>query len=153
MPQGTPPQTQPMPLRLRPGPRPYLRAMSAPALMHWSGGKDSALALYHALRDPRYHVGDLLTSVNAHHQRVSMHGVRLELLRAQAQCIGLPLTLLELPETPSMADYEQRMLAALAPFRARGIEHAVFGDLHLTDLRQYREQQLARAGMAGVFPL
>jgi len=121
--------------------------------MNWSGGKDSALALYHALRDPRLHVTDLLTSVNAHYQRVSMHGVRLELLEQQARQIGLPLTKLELPEMPGMDDYERLMEATLAPLQARGIRHSIFGDIFLEDLRQYREQQLARVGMEGVFPI
>ncbi len=121
--------------------------------MNWSGGKDSALALYHALHDPALHVTDLLTSVNAHYGRVSMHGVRVALLEAQAQRIGLPLTQLELPETPDMALYEQQMRATLAPLQARGIQRAVFGDIYLEDLRHYREQQLAQVGLQAVFPL
>ncbi|TGE10653.1 diphthine--ammonia ligase [Hymenobacter fodinae] len=121
--------------------------------MNWSGGKDSALALYHALRNPQLHVKALLTSVNTHYQRVSMHGVRLELLEAQAQRIGLPLTQLRLPEMPDMAEYEAQMRATLAPLQEQGITHSVFGDIYLEDLRQYREQQLARVGMQAVFPL
>ena len=74
--------------------------------MSWSGGKDSALALHHALQNPHLAVTHLLTSVNAHYERVSMHGVRLALLEAQAERIGLPLTQLRLPEMPSMADYD-----------------------------------------------
>lgn len=121
--------------------------------MNWSGGKDSALALYHALRSEHLHVTDLLTSVNRHFQRVSMHGVRVELLEAQAQRIGLPLTKLELPEMPDMTQYEQHMLATLAPLQARGVTHAVFGDIYLEDLRRYREEQLARVGLVAEFPL
>jgi uncharacterized protein (TIGR00290 family) len=121
--------------------------------MNWSGGKDSALALYHALRTPQLHIKALLTSVNTHYQRVSMHGVRLELLQAQAQRIGLPLTQLLLPEMPDMATYETQMQATLAPLQEQGITHSVFGDIYLEDLRQYREQQLARVGMQAVFPL
>lgn len=127
--------------------------MSIPALMNWSGGKDSALALYHALCDPALHVTDLLTSVNAHYGRVSMHGVRVALLEAQARRIGLPLTRLELPEMPDMARYEQQMRATLAPLQAKGVQRAVFGDIRLEDLRRYREQQLAQIGMQAVFPL
>ncbi|UYZ63445.1 Dph6-related ATP pyrophosphatase [Hymenobacter weizhouensis] len=127
--------------------------MPASALMNWSGGKDSALALYEALRTPQLRVDALLTSVNQHYRRVSMHGVRLELLREQARQIGLPLTLLELPEAPDMATYEACMQATLAPLQRQGITHAVFGDLHLQDLRQYREQQLARLGWRAEFPL
>lgn len=127
--------------------------MSTPALMNWSGGKDSALALYHALRDPTLHVTDLLTSVNAHYGRVSMHGVRVALLEAQGRRIGLPLTRLELPEMPDMAQYEQLMRATLAPLQAQGVQRAIFGDIYLEDLRRYREQQLAQVGLEAVFPL
>ncbi|MCB2407677.1 diphthine--ammonia ligase [Hymenobacter lucidus] len=127
--------------------------MSIPALMNWSGGKDSALALYHALRDPRYAVQHLLTSVNSHYQRVSMHGVRVALLEEQARQLGLPLTRLELPESPDMAEYEQQMRATLAPLQAQGIRHSIFGDIFLEDLRRYREEQLARVGMQAIFPL
>lgn len=127
--------------------------MPIPALMNWSGGKDSALALYHALRNPALRVTDLLTSVNAHYGRVSMHGVRVALLEEQARRIGLPLTKLELPEMPDMADYEARMRATLAPLQAKGIQRAIFGDIYLEDLRQYREQQLAGIGLGAEFPL
>ncbi|UPL47982.1 Dph6-related ATP pyrophosphatase [Hymenobacter sublimis] len=128
-------------------------AAPAPALLNWSGGKDSALALYHALRNPSLQVTTLLTSINAHYNRVSMHGVRVELLEAQARRIGLPLTKLELPEMPDMVEYEQRMRATLAPLQAQGIQHSIFGDIFLEDLRRYREQQLAQLGMQAVFPL
>jgi uncharacterized protein (TIGR00290 family) len=121
--------------------------------MSWSGGKDSALALHHALRNPTCPVTHLLTSVNAHHQRVSMHGVRLELLEAQAQRLGLPLHQLRLPEMPSMADYDQALLTTLSDLRQQGIDTVVYGDIFLKDLRAYREQQLARVPLRGAFPL
>ncbi|NML67790.1 adenine nucleotide alpha hydrolase [Hymenobacter sp. RP-2-7] len=121
--------------------------------MSWSGGKDSALALHHARRDPRRRVAGLLTHVNAHYERVSMHGVRTELLAAQAQRLGLPLRQLRLPENPPMAAYEQALGATLAEARAQGVEEVVYGDIFLEDLRAYREQQLARAGLRGAFPL
>ncbi|WP_242434724.1 Dph6-related ATP pyrophosphatase [Hymenobacter amundsenii] len=127
--------------------------MPSLTVMNWSGGKDSALALYHALRDPTLHVTDLLTSVNAHYGRVSMHGVRVAMLEAQAQRLGLPLTRLNLPESPAMADYEHLMRAALDPLTARGVTRAVFGDIFLEDLRRYREQQLSLLGLEAVFPL
>lgn len=127
--------------------------MPEQALMSWSGGKDSALALYHALHDPTCDVTHLLTSVNAHHQRVSMHGVRLELLAAQAQRIGLPLTQLRLPEMPSMAEYDQALLTTLTDLRRQGVRQAIYGDIFLEDLRAYREQQLARVPLRGEFPL
>lgn len=121
--------------------------------MSWSGGKDSALALHHALRNPDLAVTHLLTSVNAHHDRVSMHGVRLALLEAQAERIGLPLIQLRLPEMPSMADYDQALLATLAGLHQQGVCRAIYGDIFLEDLRAYREQQLARVPLQGEFPL
>ncbi|MEJ7659912.1 MAG: ATP-binding protein [Hymenobacter sp.] len=126
--------------------------MPTQTLLSWSGGKDSALALHHARRDPRYHVAHLLTSVNAHYERVSMHGVRVALLEAQAARIGLPLTQVRLPETPSMAEYDVAQQTAFAGLRARGVEAAFYGDIFLEDLRAYREEQLARAGLRGEFP-
>ncbi len=130
-----------------------MAVLPTPALLSWSGGKDSALALHYARRDPRYEVTHLLTSVNAHYERVSMHGVRVALLEAQAARIGLPLTQLRLPETPSMDEYDQAQQAALAGLRAQGVGAALYGDIFLEDLRAYREQQLARAGLRGEFPL
>ncbi|RZK14788.1 MAG: diphthine--ammonia ligase [Hymenobacter sp.] len=121
--------------------------------MSWSGGKDSALALHHALRNPDLAVTHLLTSVNAHYERVSMHGVRLALLEAQAERIGLPLTQLRLSEMPSMADYDQALSTVLTSLHQQGVGAAIYGDIFLEDLRAYREQQLARVPLRGEFPL
>lgn len=121
--------------------------------MSWSGGKDSALALYHALHDPALRPTHLLTTLNEHYRRVAMHGVRAELLEAQAERIGLPLTSVWLPEMPSMEVYEERMRAALSGLAAQGVRTSIFGDLHLADLRAYREQQLRQAGWAAQFPI
>jgi uncharacterized protein (TIGR00290 family) len=123
------------------------------ALISWSGGKDAALALYHARRRPDLAVTHLLTSVNAHYERVSMHGVRLVLLEAQAERIGLPLTQLRLPEMPSMADYDEALQATLHGLHQQGVRRAIYGDIFLADLRAYREQQLARVPLLGEFPL
>jgi len=127
--------------------------MPEQALMSWSGGKDSALTLHHALRNPDLNVTHLLTSVNAHYDRVSMHGVRLSLLEAQAERVGLPLTQLRLPEMPSMADYDQELFSTLSGLRQQGVRRAICGDIFLEDLRAYREQQLARVPLQGEFPL
>ncbi|MBO3271839.1 adenine nucleotide alpha hydrolase [Hymenobacter defluvii] len=121
--------------------------------MSWSGGKDSALALYHLLRDGRYQVTHLLTNVNAHYGRVSMHGVRVELLEAQAQRLALPLHQVRLPEAPSMAEYEHQTQTALQELQAQGTTHVAFGDIFLEDLRVYREQQLTQLAMQALFPL
>lgn len=124
-----------------------------PVILSWSGGKDSALAL-HALRQQGdYEVRGLLTSINDHYGRISMHGVRENLLDAQAEAIGLRLYKVRLSEHPSNAEYEQKMLAALEDIGAQGIRHIAFGDLFLEDIRQYRLDNLRKVDMHGLFPL
>lgn len=123
------------------------------AYMSWSGGKDSSLALHRVLRDKQYEVGCLLTSVNATHNRISMHGVRRSLLQQQAEVIGLPLATIELPEHPSMEAYEATLLAKVQALQQQQYTHGLFGDIFLEDLRKYREEQLLRAGITAAFPL
>jgi diphthamide synthase (EF-2-diphthine--ammonia ligase) len=120
-------------------------------LMNWSGGKDSALALWRILQSGHYAVDTLFTTLNAANRRVSMHGVREELLDAQAERLKLPQTKLFLPEDSAMADYQQHMDTALEPLVRAGITHAVFGDIFLEDLRTWRETQLARWSLTGGF--
>jgi uncharacterized protein (TIGR00290 family) len=120
---------------------------------NWSGGKDSALALYHTMKESRYMPDLLLTSVNTSFQRISMHGVRIELLDRQAASIGLPLRKLELPEGLDMAEYNAMMGRAVGDLYAQGYRQTVFGDIFLEDLRIYREQQLAPLGITAHFPL
>ncbi|CAN5636859.1 diphthine--ammonia ligase [soil metagenome] len=123
------------------------------AYMNWSGGKDSSLCLHKVLQSGIYHITNLLTSVNAVHSRISMHGVRRALLEMQAVSIGVPLTTIELPEQPGMAEYEAAMLLKVNSLKAAGCTHNIFGDIFLEDLRLYREQKLAAAGIECVFPL
>lgn len=120
---------------------------------NWSTGKDSALALYHLLQDKDYDVQYLLTSVNATHNRVSMHGLRRALMERQIQGIGLPYGTIELPEQPDMAAYESRMKNVVAGLKQNGFGYAAFGDIFLEDLRAYREKQLAAFDIKAVFPL
>jgi uncharacterized protein (TIGR00290 family) len=119
----------------------------------WSGGKDSALALNRALHDERYQVVALVTTCNEQFQRVSMHGVRIALLEAQALAIGLPLHKVFVSQRSSNEEYTQKMGACLEGFRAQGIAGCAFGDIFLEDLRRWREQHLAQIGMYGVFPI
>src|SRR3954468_13114763 len=105
------------------------------AYMNWSGGKDSSLALWKVLQQKEYDIRWLLTSVNSVHNRISMHGVRRELLEAQARSIGIPLTTIELPEQPTMNEYELEMMKAVQSMKTAQIEHSVFGDIFLEDLR------------------
>ncbi|GAA4461776.1 diphthine--ammonia ligase [Nemorincola caseinilytica] len=120
---------------------------------NWSTGKDSAMALNALLRDDRYSVAHLLTSVNAHHDRVSMHGVRTALLQRQVDAIGISALRIELPEQPTNEEYERLAGGKVAQLKAMGCEVAAFGDIFLEDLRRYREDQLATVGMKTVFPL
>ena len=123
------------------------------AWVSWSSGKDSTLALAEARRDPDLEVVGLLTTVNEDADRVAMHAVRRELLEAQAAAVALPLHVVGIPQACRNETYEQRMGAAVATALADGVEAMVFGDLHLADVRRYREQMLAPTGIAPVFPL
>ncbi len=124
-----------------------------PLILSWSGGKDSALALDALRRDSRYQVMGLLSTVNREYRRISIHGVRESLLDAQAASLGLPLHKVQLSARSSNEEYESAMGAVLAELKGRGISHVAFGDLFLEDIRHYREAQLARLGIQGVFPL
>ncbi len=120
---------------------------------NWSSGKDSALALYHLLNDQRYSVEELITTVNSHYNRVSMHGLRKELLVAQTKALNIPASLIELPEMPSMAVYEQKMTEAVYRLKQSGFTHSAFGDIFLEDLRDYRDKQLAKENLTSIYPL
>jgi uncharacterized protein (TIGR00290 family) len=123
------------------------------ALLAWSSGKDSAWSL-HALRaQAEVEIVGLLTTINEAFDRVAMHAVRTELLRAQADAADLPLWPVPIPWPCSNAEYEAAMDAAMARARAAGIAHVAFGDLFLEDIRRYREERLAPTGIAPLFPL
>jgi uncharacterized protein (TIGR00290 family) len=121
--------------------------------MSWSSGKDSALALHHVLAAGEIEVVGLLTTVNAEFERVAMHGVRRELLEAQAAALGLPLHVVELPWPCSNERYEQLMSAAVTEALSAGVELMIFGDLFLEDVRAYRERMLEGTGLRPCFPL
>jgi uncharacterized protein (TIGR00290 family) len=127
--------------------------MKENAFMNWSGGKDSALCLYKALQSNQYNIECLLTNVNASHNRISMHGVRRSLLEAQAASIGIPLQTIELPEQPTMEEYEKMMMKKLHQLKSSGNNTAIFGDIFLEDLKQYREQKLKQLNIDCIFPL
>jgi uncharacterized protein (TIGR00290 family) len=124
-----------------------------PILLCWSGGKDSAMALHVLLQDPQVRVTALLTTVTEGYDRISMHGVRRELLQQQAQSIGLPLHEVFIPTQCVNSVYESRMEEALRIHLENGIRKVAFGDIFLEDLRAYREKNLARLGMTALFPL
>lgn len=122
-------------------------------IFNWSGGKDSALALYHCLQNPDIEIKYLLTTVNDAMNRVSMHGVRESLLIRQAEEIGIPLYQIRLPEMPGMKEYDDTMRQHLTKLKNEGITHSIFGDIFLEDLKAYRDARLAEIGLTGIYPL
>jgi len=120
---------------------------------NWSSGKDSALALYHLMQNEQYVIEELITTVNSHYNRVSMHGLRKELLVAQTNAIDIKSSLIELPEQPSMSVYEQKMTEAVTKLKSNGFTHSAFGDIFLEDLKVYRETQLKSLNIKAVFPI
>jgi len=122
-------------------------------IFNWSGGKDSALALYHCLKNPGLDIKYIVTTINDVANRISMHGVRTELLIKQAESIGIPLYQIRLPEMPGMAEYNEVMHYHLSKLSTEGITHSIFGDIFLEDLRNYRDARLAEVNMTGIYPL
>ena len=120
--------------------------------LSWSGGKDCCFSLYKAIQEG-IPVTSFLTTVNRAHHRISMHGVRIELLEQQTKNLGLPLKLLFLPEQPSMDEYRAAMTELLMGMKAAGFTGGVFGDIFLEDLKVYREKQIDSIGLRSLFPL
>ncbi|WP_420603135.1 diphthine--ammonia ligase [Flagellimonas sp.] len=120
---------------------------------NWSSGKDSALALYYLQEQNQHDIGSLLTTVNAHYDRVSMHGLRREVLETQAKAVGIPLDVLEVPEKPSMEEYNTLMENKIEVLKSLGYTHTAFGDIFLEDLKVYREKMLASVGIQTLFPI
>jgi uncharacterized protein (TIGR00290 family) len=120
--------------------------------LSWSGGKDSAFALW-TLRREQEEPEALLTTVTEGYKRISMHGVRRELLARQAEALGIPLVEVVIPPACVNEVYETRMAEAFADAPLSGVEAVAFGDLFLEDVRAYREERLAAAGRRGLFPL
>jgi uncharacterized protein (TIGR00290 family) len=128
--------------------------MAAPkAFMSWSSGKDSAFAVHVARTEGLAEIVGMLTTVNEVYDRVAMHGVRHALLDRQIEALGLPAIIVLLPSPCPNAVYEARMEEACADIKSRGVDHMVFGDLFLEDIRAYRVEKLASAKMTPLFPL
>ncbi len=123
------------------------------ALISWSSGKDSAFALHEVRKAGTLDVVGALTTVTETFSRVSIHGVREEILRAQLDAARLPPLIVPIPYPCPNDVYEQRMTDAVAQARADGVTHMIFGDLFLEDIRAYREEKLAGTGITPVFPL
>lgn len=123
------------------------------AIFNWSGGKDSALALYKCIENKEFEITQLLTSINEERQRISMHGIRKELLIQQAESIGISLNIIEIPESTNMETYDSVMKNKLLSLKQKEIDYSIFGDIFLEDLRAYRESRLKEVSLKGIFPL
>jgi len=127
--------------------------MKKKALFSWSTGKDSSIALHEVLKNGEYEIPAFLTTVTDEYDRVSMHGVRTSLLERQAESIGITLEQILIPRRCTNDIYEKLMFEVLQKYLSYGVETVIFGDIFLEDLRQYREEQLARVGMRAHFPI
>ena len=127
--------------------------MAEKIIFTWSGGKDSAMALYELQRTHSYEVSALLTTITEDYERISMHGVRRILLERQADSLGLSLEKVFISKNASNEEYESKMQEVLTKYRATGVSSVVFGDIFLEDLRKYREDNLSKVDMKGIFPI
>lgn len=119
----------------------------------WSGGKDSAYALFHLLKSDEYEVQNLHTVFDAELKRVGLHGVPEHLIEAQAEAIGFPLQKIYLPKDTSHDSYERVIQDFCLSQKSEGINHIMYGDIFLEDLKAYRDKQLSSVGLEGVYPI
>ena len=127
--------------------------MPARAILSWSSGKDSAMALHRIRMTGELDVVCLLTTVTDRFHRVSMHGVREQLLDLQAKSLGYPIEKVQIPYPCPNEIYEEKMRNALLPWKEEGVSDVIFGDLFLEDIRKYREEKLSQIDMKPAFPL
>ena len=127
--------------------------MAEKVLFSWSGGKDSAIALYEIQKSKSYEILALLTTITEDYDRVSMHGLRRILLEQQAKSLGISLEKVFITKDASNEEYESKMKEALLRYKNAGVHSVVFGDIFLQDVRKYREENLSKIGMNGVFPI
>jgi len=122
-------------------------------LFSWSGGKDSSLALHHILQSNEYEIVCLLTTLTEDYNRISMHGIRNTLLEQQAKCLGFPLQKVFIPKKGTNKEYESQMQVTLEKYQKLGVSKVAFGDIFLEDVKKYRDENLAKIGMEGIYPL
>jgi uncharacterized protein (TIGR00290 family) len=127
--------------------------MAEKILMTWSGGKDSAMALYEIQKKSNFEIGSLLTTISEDYRRISMHGIREELLDMQVKALGYDLEKILISKNCPNEEYDSKMHHTLQRYYSKGTKKVVFGDIFLHDVRKYREQNLAKIGMEGIFPL
>ncbi|WP_226672019.1 adenine nucleotide alpha hydrolase [Rossellomorea aquimaris] len=119
----------------------------------YSGGKDSTLALYEIQKNPDYEVDSLLVTLTEGYDRISIHGVRYQMLKRQSESLGIPLREVWIPQDCPNELYQERMEKAVSGMLDDGVTHMVFGDIHLADVRAYREEMLNGTGITPIFPL
>jgi len=127
--------------------------MKVKVIFSWSGGKDGALALYELTKSGKYEIAALLTMVSRDYDRTSMHGVRRVLLERQAQSLGFTLEKVFISKSFSNEEYESKMGELLEKYQAAGVCSVAFGDVFSEDLRKYRENNLSKIGMRGIYPI
>ena len=127
--------------------------MKQKAVISWSGGKDSSLSLYELQKTNDYEIDGFLTTVSVDYNRISMHGVRVELLERQVDSLGYDLHKIYLNKSATNEEYETKLKVALLEFRERKVDTVVFGDIFLEDLREYRKKNLDKLKMKGLFPI
>jgi uncharacterized protein (TIGR00290 family) len=128
--------------------------MKKKAALFWSGGKDSAFALHNIqINYPEMEVMCLITTLNQDYKRISMHGIREELLDKQAEAVGISLQKMWVTNDPTNITYERELNRILSQLKDSGIENIVFGDIFLEDLKQYRDNILQKHGLTGIYPL
>lgn len=127
--------------------------MKEKLLFTWSGGKESALALYKIGKTRKHEITSLLTTMTKEHDRISMHGVRRVLLEQQAKSLALPLEKVFISKNMKNDEYESIMQGVLEKYIKLGVHSVAFGDISLEDVRKHREKNLAKIGMNGIFPL
>ena len=126
--------------------------MKEKILLSWSGGKDSALALYQLVMQKKYDI-TLLTTITDPYERISMHGVREDLLEKQAKALGLPLEKVYIDSNGSNEKYNKNMEEVMNKYKKLGVTKVAFGDIFLEDIRKYREDNLKKVGVEAIFPL
>jgi uncharacterized protein (TIGR00290 family) len=122
-------------------------------VLSWSGGKDSAFALFTLLHNPDYEVVSLLSTITREYDRLSMHGVRRILIERQAKATNLPLIKVFIPSNCTDFIYASVMESEMKQLKLAGINTMAFGDIYLQDVRTYRENNMAKVGMKCLFPL
>lgn len=122
-------------------------------VLFWSAGKDSAMALHNILNDKSFELVALVTTLNQDYKRISMHGIPEHILDLQCEAVGLPVIKMWVPNLPDNNSYEYCFLELCKDLKEKGVEFLAFGDIHLEDLRKYREDLVNRGGLKACFPL